>query len=77
MYTDASVLGLGAVLMQQDVCGKHRAVAYASRTLNQAESNYSLTHEKLTVVWVLKHFCDIILGYLKLSSQTTQRSQKP
>ncbi len=64
MYTDASALGLGAVLMQQDVRGKRRGVAYASRTLNQAESNYSVSHEEtLAVVWALKHFRDIILGY--------------
>ena len=64
MYTDASALGLGAVLMQQDARGKNRAIAYASRTLNQAESNYSVTHqETLAIVWALKHFRDIILGY--------------
>ncbi len=36
MYTDAYALGLGAVLMEQDVRGKHRAVPYTSRTMNQA-----------------------------------------
>ncbi len=31
---------------------------------NRAESNYSVTHqETLAVVWALKHFRDIILGY--------------
>ncbi len=64
LYTDASDLGLGAVLMQPDVRGKNRAIAYASRTLNQAESNYSVTYqETLAVVWALKHYRDIILGY--------------
>ncbi len=64
MYTDASALGLGAVLMLQDICGKHYVVAYASRILNQAESNYSVTHqETMAVVWALKHFWNIILGY--------------
>ncbi len=43
-YSDASALGIGAVLMQPDARGKNRAVVYASRTLNQAESNYSVTH---------------------------------
>ncbi len=64
LYTDASALGLGAVLMQPDTRGKNHAIAYASRTLNQAEANYSVTHqETLPIVWALKHFRDIILGY--------------
>jgi len=65
LCTDASALGLGVVQMQQDACGKNRVIAYASRTLNPAESNYSrVTHqEALAVIWALKHFRDIILGY--------------
>ncbi len=63
LYTDASALAVVAVLMQHNVHGKHRSIAYASRTLNRVESNYSITHqETLPVVWVLKHFRDIILG---------------
>ena len=64
LYTDASGTGIGAVLMQQDARGKNHVLAYASRTLNTAESNYSVTHlETLAVVWSLKHFRDIVLGY--------------
>ncbi len=64
LYTDASTTGLGAVLMQPDDRGKNRAIAYASRTLNPAETNFSVTHvEGLAVVWALKHYRDIILGY--------------
>ncbi len=64
LYTDASVLGIGAVLMQQDARSKHRAIAFASPTLNRAEWNYSVTHqETLAMVWTLKHFWDINLGY--------------
>ncbi len=64
LYTDASALGLGAVLMQPDARGKNHATAYGSRTLNQAEANYSVTHqETLVIVWTLKNFRDIILGY--------------
>ncbi len=50
--------------MQPDTRGKNHAIAYASRTLNQAEANYSVTHqETLAIIWTLKHFRDIILGY--------------
>ncbi len=58
LYTDASALGVGAVLMQPDARGKNHAIAYASRTLNQAEANYSVTdQENLAIVW------DVIVGY--------------
>ncbi len=64
LYTDASSFGVGAVLMQHNVYDKQSPIAYASRTLTRAESNCSLTHqETLVVVWPLKHFRDIILGY--------------
>ena len=64
LYTDASALGLGAVLMQADEKGKNRVIAYASRTLTPPERNYSVTHqETLAVVWALKHFRDVIFGY--------------
>ena len=64
LYTDASALGLGAVLMQTDERGKNRVIGYASRTLNSAESNYSVTHqEALAIVWALKTFKDTIFGY--------------
>ena len=61
--TDASYSGLGAVLLQ-DYMGKQHPVAYASRTLTNAERNYSVTElEGLAVVWSLKHFRDFIYGY--------------
>ncbi len=42
MYTDASALGLGAVLMHPDARGKNRGIAYASLTLNPAKSKLSI-----------------------------------
>ncbi len=64
LCTDASAFGVGVVLMQTDARGKNCVIAYASRKLNTAESNYSVTHqETLAVVWALRHFRDIIFGY--------------
>ncbi len=51
--------------MQLDSRNKLQPLAYASRTLNQAEQNYSTTHkEALAVAWTLRHFKDLIYGYL-------------
>ncbi len=64
MCTDASTVGLGAVIMKCDERRKIQVTAYASYTLNSAEASYSITHlETLAVVWGLKRFRDIILGY--------------
>ena len=41
LETDASVQGLGAVLSQKQPDGRLHPVAYASRTLNPTEKNYS------------------------------------
>ncbi len=64
LCTDASALGLGAVLMQSSEGQRPHVIAYASRVLTPAESKYSVTHmEALGVVWALKHFKDIIYRY--------------
>ena len=56
MDTDASDVGLGAVLPQGGAGGK-RLVAYYSRSLSRPEHNYCINRrELLAVVEVFKHF---------------------
>ena len=42
LETNALAYGIGAVLFQKDERGKHKAIGYASRSLNQAERNYDI-----------------------------------
>lgn len=62
-YTDASVIGLGAVLCQKDDEGKEWAIHMASRTLQSAEKNNFTTElELLAIIWALNKFRSYILG---------------
>ncbi len=50
--------------MQTDKSGKKHVIAFAIRILTSPENNYSVTHlEALAIVWALKHFKDIVMGY--------------
>ena len=56
LYTDASDTGLGAVLAQK-INKKDHVIAYASRSMNKTEQNYSITDQEcLAVVWAIQHF---------------------
>lgn len=62
LTTDASNYALGAVLSQK-VNGKDLPIAYASRTLNDHEINYSTTEkELLSIVWSTKYFRPYLYG---------------
>ena len=51
LYTEASNLGLGAILAQKQK-GKENIICCASQTLNNAEANYSTTKKEcLAIVW--------------------------
>uniref|UniRef100_A0A2S2NNN8 RNA-directed DNA polymerase n=1 Tax=Schizaphis graminum TaxID=13262 RepID=A0A2S2NNN8_SCHGA len=64
IQTDASKLGLGAELFQVDEHDERQTIAFASRTLNMAEQNYSITEmELLSIVYACSKFRIFILGH--------------
>ena len=59
--TDASNEALGAILSQGPI-GRDLPIAYASRTLVNAEKNYSTTEELLAIVCGCKQFRQYLYG---------------
>src|SRR5205807_8941944 len=63
IITETYDLEPGDVLPHKDHIGHKRVIAYASRTLNSAERNYSPTSkEAYAVVWAVQHFRSYVLG---------------
>jgi hypothetical protein len=63
LYTDASQLGLGAILSQLDDDNKEHVICYASHGLHSAEENYDTTKlECLAMYWAIKHFQPYLYG---------------
>ena len=64
LETDASAVGIGAVLSQRAEDGKVHPVAYASRSLSPQEKWYAITElETLAVVWAVSHFHAYLYGH--------------
>ena len=62
LYTDASPVGLGAVLIQDDGSEK-RIISYASRALSPVEQRYCQTEkEALAIVWGSERFHHYLFG---------------
>ena len=64
LHTDASTMGLGAVLSQKQPDGTERVVAYASRSLNKSERNYDAHKlEFLALKWAItEQFHEYLYG---------------
>ena len=63
LWTDASLLGFGAVLEQETTEGKRVPIAYASRATTAAEKKYGVTElEIAALVYALEHFEVYLLG---------------
>ena len=55
LYTDASYIGLGAILSQEDDQGKEKVISYLSRSLSIHEKNYSaIKIEYLAIIFTIK-----------------------
>lgn len=69
LQVDASAVGAGAVLLQEDAAGVDRPVSYFSKKFNKHQINYStIEKEALALVWALQHF-EVYVGAVSVPLQ--------
>ena len=63
VVTDASPVGLGAILLQDQQQGERKPIAYISRSLTPTERRYSqIEREALGCVWAVEHLHNYLFG---------------
>ena len=63
LQTDASHLGVGAVLLQEDTAGEKRPIAFANRKMLPRKSRHStIERECLAITWAVKKFQEYLYG---------------
>ncbi|XP_062541058.1 uncharacterized protein K02A2.6-like [Armigeres subalbatus] len=63
LYTDASPIALGAVLVQEAANQAPRIISFASKSLTPTERKYAQNQrEALGAVWAVEHFSYFLLG---------------
>ena len=63
LYTDASPVALGAVLVQEGANQAPRVISFASKALTPTEKRYPQNQrEALGAVWAVEHFSYFLLG---------------
>ena len=63
LYTDASDVGIGAVLTQGDDNGTEKVISFASKAFSSSEKNWTTTEkEAFAVVWSLQYFHPYVYG---------------
>ena len=71
---DASLNGIGAVLLQVQDYGNHRPISYESQSLSDAEKCYAVIEkEALAGVWVCEKFSEYVVG-MKFVLETDHKS---
>jgi hypothetical protein len=75
--SDASTVGIGAVLLQIHEDQTRRPVGFASRSLTDAEKNYAVIEkEALAITWACEKFTDYVLG-LQFTVETDHKPLVP